>query len=469
MMRLLQYCFFLFFVVFCGLPALCDENTQPLQRENFAYGMDLTVSGNHAIYGLNLPVAVYQGCTRADLGDLRVFNANHTVPHLLRAQVVQETERPAQTLPFFPLFSGGKGQNTSPPDLHISTNSQGTIIDIRQNTQRQYGQIITAYIIDTSSLEYPADWLEFTWEGQGENFSTSVSLASSHDLNIWSPQVSSSALAELRFGGHSLLRKRISVPQGIQRKNYLRLSWPAGKDGVQLVRVMAGYNREAQAHFRSMLALTGEALPVTEHGVLRFQYDSKGFFPVDQLKIQLPEQNSLSQIVVFSRADKEASWKRRAAFFAYRITVDGVNLDNGRVTINRTSDRYWRLELEANSGIQQAPTLELGWLPGQLVFMAQGESPYTLAYGRVGLSQALYPVDRLLQALDPQSEKKLVARAQAGAEKVLGGEERLVMTQGLSWRRWLLWGVLLSGVLIVGMMAFKLYRDMNGTQAPQDE
>ncbi|MCI5121330.1 MAG: DUF3999 family protein, partial [Candidatus Electrothrix sp. AUS4] len=115
-MRRLQYFFLLFFIIFSGLPALGGENELPLQREDFAYGMDLTVSGNRAMYGLNLPAAVYQGCTRADLGDLRVFNMNHTVPHLLRAQVTQKTERPAQALPFFPLFSE-EGQDMSPPDL----------------------------------------------------------------------------------------------------------------------------------------------------------------------------------------------------------------------------------------------------------------------------------------------------------------------------------------------------------------
>ncbi|MCI5157343.1 MAG: DUF3999 family protein [Candidatus Electrothrix sp. AUS1_2] len=151
------------------------------------------------------------------------------------------------------------------------------------------------------------------------------------------------------------------------------------------------------------------------------------------------------------------------------MTVDGMNLDNGIITINRTSDRYWRLELEANSGVRQVPILELGWLPDQLVFMAQGEGPYTLAYGHAGLGPAQYQVEQLLQAVDPQSEKKLVASTRAGAQKVLGGEERLAVTQGLPWRRWLLWIVLLSGVLIVGMMALKLYWEMNGKQASSDE
>ncbi|MGB5686024.1 MAG: DUF3999 domain-containing protein [Candidatus Electrothrix sp.] len=468
---MLAFVFVCSFVCYCPVQASGDADNRPLQREDFAYGMDLTISGNHAIYGLTLPAAIYQGCTTSDLGDLRVFNASHPVPHLLRSQISKETKRPAQALPFFPLLSDTQGGSGSPPDLHIATNNQGTIIDIRQNASggsSQINQIITAYILDTSGLDQPADWLELTWEGQGEQFSTSVRLDSSDDLNNWQTQVRSAALAELRFGNHTLLRKRISVPQGIHRKTYLRLSWPVGKDGARLTGVRAGYNREEQSLPRTALALVGKALPVAEQGAARYLYDSKGFFPVDQLNIDLPEQNSLSQIAVFSKADEEASWQRRASLLAYRLTVEGVPLESGMITINHTTDRYWLLELEDNSGIQQAPTLELGWLPGQLVFMAQGEKPYTVAYGRAGLEAAPSQVDRLLRAVDPQSAKKLVAPAQAGPQEIIGGEERLEAVEELPWRRWLLWMVLVAGVLVVGMMALKLYREMNGQQPPQD-
>ncbi len=453
------------FVCCSPVQASGDDDNRPLQRDDFAYGMDLTINGNHAIYGLTLPAAIYQGCTTSDLGDLRVFNASHPVPHLLRSQISKETKRPAQALPFFPLLSDRQGSGGSPPDLHIATNSQGTIIDIRQNVpgeRSQINQIITAYILDTSGLKQPADWLELTWEGQGEQFSTSVRLDSSNDLNSWQAQVRSAALAELRFGGHTLLRKRISVPRGIHRKTYLRLSWPVGKDGARLTGVRAGYNREEQALPRTVLTLTGKALPVAEQGAARYLYDSKGFFPVDQLRIRLPEQNSLSQISVFSKADEEASWQRRASLLAYRLVVEEVDMESEKFNMNRTTDRYWLLELADNSGIQQAPTLELGWLPGQLLFMAQGEKPYTLAYGRAGLGAAHSQVDRLLKAVDPESEKKLVASAQAGPQKILGGEERLKSAKILPWRRWLLWMVLVSGVLVVGMMALKLYKEMNG-------
>ncbi|MCI5143535.1 MAG: DUF3999 family protein [Candidatus Electrothrix sp. ATG1] len=71
-------------------------------------------------------------------------------------------------------------------------------------------------------------------------------------------------------------------------------------------------------------------------------------------------------------------------------------------------------------------------------------------------------VGRLLKAVDPLSEKKLVASAQAGGQKILGGVERLAPVKKLPWGQWLLWVVLIAGVVVVGIMALKLYREMNG-------
>jgi hypothetical protein len=465
--------FILAFLLVLSFPvqAVAGDEKPLLQRKDFAYGMELSVSGRSSIYGLILPAEVYQGCTRADLGDLRVFNARYTVPYVIRSQIRKKTKRAAQVLPFFPLFSETQGKDGSPPDLHIATNSQGTIIDIRQNRSggsSQGNQIVIAYIIDTSSLEHPADWLDLTWAGQDDQFSTSVRLESSKDMNNWHSQVGSAALAELRFDGHALSRKRIVVPQGIHRKTYLRLSWPAGKDGVRLTSIKAGYDREAQNSPRSFQTLAGTSLPPTEQGKTGYQYDSKGFFPVDQLKVRLAEQNSMAQVTMFSRATKEASWQRRTSLLAYRLTVDGVSLENGIVSMNRTTDRYWRLEVAGDSGIRQPPKLELGWLPDQLIFLAQGEQPYTLAYGRAGIEGTRYQVDRLLKAVDPLSEKKIVASAQAGAQKILGDVERLGAVRELPWRRWLLWVVLIAGVLVVGSMALKLYREMNGKGSSDD-
>jgi hypothetical protein len=252
------------------------------------------------------------------------------------------------------------------------------------------------------------------------------------------------------------------LPKGILRKTYLRISWPSGKDGVILTAIKAGYDREERALPRKVQVLPGKFLPVTEQGTLRYHYDSKGLFPVDQLNVHLPEHNSLAQLSVFSKANEEAAWRLRASLLAYRLTVDGVNFDSGRKNISLNRDRFWRIETEdLGGGTDQAPILELGWLPGQLVFMAQGDEPYTLVYGRAGLQAARYQVDRLLKAVDPLSEKKLVMTAQAGPQKIIGGRGMLEPDSKLPWGRWLLWLALVAGVLVVGTMALKLFREMN--------
>jgi hypothetical protein len=104
--------------------------------------------------------------------------------------------------------------------------------------------------------------------------------------------------------------------------------------------------------------------------------------------------------------------------------------------------------------------LELGWLPGQLVFMAQGDGPYSLAYGRAGLEPTRSQVAQLLKAVEPVSGGTLIEAARTGTQTVLAGTAALLPKTELPWRVWLLWAGLIAGVLAVGAMAWKLFREM---------
>src|SRR5690349_21227002 len=72
---------------------------------DFAYGIPLEADGKDALYEVTLPAAVYRGVTRADLGDLRVFNgASEVVPYALRPHRMTDTETAAPVaLTLFPL------------------------------------------------------------------------------------------------------------------------------------------------------------------------------------------------------------------------------------------------------------------------------------------------------------------------------------------------------------------------------
>lgn len=453
MMRLILIIFFLFSTI----SVRATEEDQGLVRTDFAFGMELSISGQGAIYGMAVPVQVYRACTRADLGDLRVFNGQGLVPHILQPQVSKKTSPQPVYLPFFPLV--GMGDNSQlPPELQITTDSKGTIIDIRQDRTEPPSTVVTAYIIDISGLEEKADWLEFTWIGKEDNFSTSVSIDTSDDLNGWQPLVHSAALAELQYLGHNLLRNRITMKAGM--KKYLRLSWPPDETGVDLTVIKAGYTKEERIQARTVHHLVGEPKQDADKGKMSYHYSSDGFFPVDQVSIRLPQQNSMAQVTVFSRANEEEPWRQRASLLSYHLTIDGVNFDSRIKDIAPTTDRFWRLEINNLGRGSGAPTLSLGWLPQQLVFVAQGEGPYTLAYGRAGLGPERSQVDRLLTTLDPHQEKNMIMVADAGAQIILGGTGMLLPSPEVPWRRWILWASLVVGVLVIGGMAFQLFKEM---------
>jgi hypothetical protein len=66
---------------------------------DFAFGVPLETSGPQALFQVELPPAVYEGVVRADLADLRVFNAaGEPVPHafLPRPVAVHEKQPPCR-------------------------------------------------------------------------------------------------------------------------------------------------------------------------------------------------------------------------------------------------------------------------------------------------------------------------------------------------------------------------------------
>ncbi len=443
-------------LLFSSLAWAGPEN-KPLVRADFAYGLELTVQGQGAIYGLSVPPQVYQNCSRADLGDMRVFNARGVVPHLLRPQVSKKKSPLPMALPFFPLL-GEEGNTKLPPNLHIATDSKGTIIDIRQGQEKQPSIEVSSYIIDATGLRQKADWLEFAWSGQGDHFSTSVKIETSNDLNTWRNLVRKASLAELRFAGHDLVRNRVTTRVGGQK--YLRLSWPAGKKGVVLTAVKAGYNKEDITQARTIHYLSGQAGAKDSNGKTIYSYTSDGHFPVDQVYVRLPQHNSLAQVTVMSRPDEDTSWRQRTTLLSYQLTIDGVRLDSSVKHISPTTDRFWRIELEEVGSSTGPPVLEIGWRPQQLVFVAQGQGPFTIVYGRAGLGPERSPVDRLLASIDPRNEKNLVKPAYASHQIILGGKGQLLPSPEIPWRRWLLWASLVVGVLVIGAMALQLFKEM---------
>lgn len=445
-----------------------------LAREDFAAGFALQFQPAGAVHGLLLPEKIYTTVVHADLADIRVFNgAGNVVPHLLRleqaepAQIVREEE-----VPFSPLHDLVPDQTVRRIETQISRGAEGTgkgpPVAITQSIRdkREMTRQLNGYLLDMSAITVAPFRLRFTVGGEGD-FMATVTLEGSDDLTNWT-FLSRETLARFNYQGHRLEKNADSLIQG--KKKYIRLSWPAGEQGLHIDGIRAVSSIDARPPVRNWTALPA-VLPekqATERIVL--EYDSKGFLPVDTIRVGLAGSNNLIQGVIKSRPDREAGWRIRGQGTFYRLQQQGVALRHDTLSVPMTTDRYWQLEIAAEDGAfsrDVLPQLELGWQPHKLYFLDQGAGPYILAFGSGRLAPSGRTPQNGLQKLlaDIDQQKTGIQTALLGNEMALGGPAMLIaLPPPPPWKKWLLWGVLISGVLLIGGMSCSLYRQMRSAR-----
>jgi len=429
--------------------------------EDFAFGFTVEGGAGGALWRLELPEAVYRGVTRADLGDLRVFNrAGDIVPHALRLPGMAVAAAPAPVaVPFFPLYTHGV-PDVAGRTLRIITDEAGTIVDATSEaiavdaTDR-----IAAYLLDTSALQAPPARLTLAWEHPPDaSFAVSVDVAASDDLSHWSSLVANVTLADLRSGEAVLVHNEIDLPQ--RQAKYLRITWPAALSRVTLTGIQAVFRAAWEPLPHRWHPVTGVA---DTEDPRNYDFDSGGHRPVDRARIGFATRNVAVEATLESRATPQDRWRNHYRGEFYSLEQAGTVLESKPVEFGATPDRYWRFRI-ADRDQRLAggpPVLTLGWVPQRLTFVAQGEPPYTVAFGSAVTTAAARPVDTLLHTMEEAQEQGLIVPAQASAVFTLGGEEKLQQpAPPFPWKKLALWSVLLAGVALLAWMVRGLFRQM---------
>ena len=430
--------------------------------EDFAFGLVLEPEGPGAVYQVTPPEAVYRRVTRPDLGDIRVFNANgEPVPHALRRPDPSNAgeEPPWVSLPFFPLFQA-PSEDGGEVWLQIITDDTGAILRTRLDNRGE-ADIPHAYLVDAGALAGPSSVLRLDWTQSGDSLVARVSVSAGRDLDEWVTLVPSTTLVRLRYGDHRLSRQTIQLPRPQAR--YLRISWPEAARSARITAVEARGLSKPGRSARRHVEITGHS---TEADKPAFEFDAEGRFPADEVTVLLAESNSLIQGALFSRPREEAEWRFRGRGLFYHLVVEDTELVGDPVSIPIVSDRYWRLEIESeDSGLGGSPpVLKLGYIPHELLFLARGAEPFTLAFGSYRAEPPAAPANPLLQIVNRKDRGGLIQRASTGDIVPLAGADGLIPPPPpIPWKRYLLWGVLILGVAAVGWMARGLYRQMQST------
>jgi Protein of unknown function (DUF3999) len=421
---------------------------------DFASGFTVAPSGAAPIWEVSLPEEVYRTVTRQTLEDLRVFSRDgRVVPHVIRRPMALQIERPApRPLPFFPLRSRIDAPASS-RRLHIVTNNRGEIVGATTVEPSSTAvERVVAYLIDTRGLDEMPEKLELEWKGEtAAGFAVTVDLQASDDLSDWRKVVDKITLADLRSTNAAILRREVDLPT--LKANYLRLGWPSSLQDVQLSGVRAIFPPAQQPPSRLTFQVTGVRSGDAQNA---YEFETNGFRPIDRARLEFQDQrNVVIKAALLSRNRPDESWRRRGSAIFYDLDSHGTQIVGAPAAFPSTSDRFWRAEITGlQSAPESSPTLELGWVPDLLTVMAQGQGPYTVAFGSTGVNTPNQSSDALLTVIEDRQKRGDIVPGRPSEVFTLGGRGKL--EPPFPWKTWVLWTVLLAGVGLLAWMVRKV-------------
>lgn len=430
-------------------PALAAE-----RPSDYARGLLLETPGQEPFYRVELPFEVHAG-TRHDLRDLRVFNAaGDAVPMaIVPVRPLSPEYRPEhQQVPFFPLPADA-GRRDAELDLTVS-GADGRILSLRSRGAGTADAPGAAAVLDLSRVDGEVIGLDLEWKAMAANYSDTVSIEASDNLHDWRP-VAEAALADLRFGGQQLSQRHVDLPR--ERHRYLRLRARHELPALERVSVVLPASRPAPLlRWREITGIPGK-----DEGDIEFDLGAP--LVVEQLAVRLPDLNTVAPARFEARLRRDKEWQPVAGQTLYRIRQQDRELASPVLEPGLVTARYWRLRVDPRAGGPGAtpPVLRAGWRPQQVVFVARGQGPWQLAWGRRSAPAAHLPLATLLPGYREGDENRLAA-ARPGTAVDLGGRDVPAPgaddTPPTDWKRWLLWGVLLAGVAVLAAMASSLLR-----------
>jgi hypothetical protein len=426
------------------------------------YAAPIALDPGASHYRFTVPAAVYRGASRRDLGDLRVFNASgEPVPYAFAPREPQPAAPALQAVNLFPLY-GDREKGIGATNVRVQRTQHGTVVNVSvADAVPAARRRLLGYLIDASDLKAPQEALLLAWQAR-EGFSGRARVEGSEDLKSWNSLAANAPILFLEHAGARLERNRVELSGA--RAKYLRVSFEGVAPDFHLKEVRVELRAEKAEPVREWVSL--RASPGKLAGELLV--DTQGHFPVDRLKLALPQANTVAQIQLSTRERAEEPWRPAASATAYRLTREGGELASPDVRVAVNPDRYWRILVDQKGGGFGAGevTLELGWLPHEVLFAARGAGPFTLAYG----NQLARPGAAPLAAVLPQDEKLAAGAARIGevsgsappSASLFSDPVRFFrgVAESREAKKWTLWGVLLVGVLLLGWMAQRLLRDM---------
>jgi len=183
---------------------------------------------------------------------------------------------------------------------------------------------------------------------------------------------------------------------------------------------------------------------------------------LEQVQVDLSQANSLAPVTLAGRRESSHPWQPMTSGLLYRLTQNGQDVVQNQLQLDGQVVQQLKLTVDERGGGlgEQAPSLRFAVRPSQVVFLARGEGPYSLALGSATVKAASLPLTTLVPDYRPARLATLGTATVSGTTTATPAAVTMTApaTVDTNWKKIGLWAVLLLSVLFLAAMAFSLLR-----------
>ena len=440
-----------------------EVNAQTVNE--FSTRAAVVVPNGTAIARTTLPGPSIAALRSANGGDLRVFNAaGLSLPHAVidtSRQAPNTQDVAGERFAALPIYTASTsvGTATNAPALRIIEGPNRRVIEVGAATtgsdQKRDIASVRGLLFDTRNLksELRAVELEGTLP---PSLIVKATLDVSADLKSWRTVASQSPVFD--FGRDGPGNRRIDLPlvQKLEGQ-YLRLTWSdAPHLAVTGLRTIGAMNsNRAEPVVVELGAPQNAAEGYAEWTITPGLHASA-------IRLQTSAVNALMPVRVLTRSRSGDPWRTVANTVVYRLASNKTAQSiNPSVPMSSTLESLVRVEALRGYNLTGVPiTLALEYAPLNVLFVATGDGPFTIATGNTSAQSTAVPVTTLMPNYQNGGEFALpvltatVSVNQPPAKPGAAAEMFAAATQ----KSFLLWGVLGLAVVVLGGLAVSLLR-----------
>ncbi len=261
-------------------------------------------------------------------------------------------------------------------------------------------------------------------------------------------------VARLSFADERVEQHDVSLPG--QSARYLRLVW----QGQVAPTLTSAKLVSATSSSLPMPLVWSQPLSGTRLKAGEYSWQLPTGLNVERLRIELKQPNTLAPVALAGRREAKQAWQPLSNGLLYRLAQNGQDVVQDELQLPGIAVGELKLQVDERGGGLgvEAPALRFAVRATQLVFLARGEPPFTLALGNGSVKAANLPLSTLIPDYSAERLKTLGQASVAGEVVVKTAAVAASPEAGTDWKKLGLWAVLLLGVAALGAMAYSLLR-----------